>query len=157
MAKKWRIFYWIPFHKTKLITMVRSLRPKQTEIAFDAKIASLAIEYALQLKGKQGLEIGNSYIVVGNSKGKILATSTCETSEGWGFAYDLVAERRFKITVNTGEPVLMVDDDTYITSWIEGDIIATCSSDVPYIDEFYSKQIVSIARALLFAKKVKME
>jgi len=104
------------------------------------------------------------HIVVGNSEGKVLASSSLGDLENWEHPYDKIAESKFALTVKHQMPTRQIqgqhpelsgeEGDTFFWgSYIDGGIVVACSGVQAYWDEAYSKCIVAVIKALVTAKQ----
>lgn len=129
--------------------MVKKWRLAKKDSFNDKIIANKAIELAMQYIQKYIDETERYYIVVGNSQGEILATSSYVYVDSLECKYDLVANARFQTTINNAKPIQVLEDDIYEASYIDGDIVVASCSDHPYIDEVFSRVIAAVIRILL--------
>lgn len=107
---------------------------------------------------------GGLHIIVGTSKGKILAVASVGEPENWSGPYDKIAESKFNLTVETGMPTrkgqllypeLMegAGNTYYWGSWIDGGIVVACSGVDPEWDEAFSKMGCGFVRAMVTKKQ----
>lgn len=104
------------------------------------------------------------HIVAGTSTGKILYELSLGKEKKWEYPYKKIARNKFKLTVkwqcSTREiqalyPEMAGEkgDTFYFGSWIEGDIVVSCSGVQGYWDEAFSKIIIAVIRALVTEKQ----
>lgn len=107
---------------------------------------------------------GGLHIVVGTSKGIILARADVGERDDWAGPYDEIAESKFSLTAETGKPtregqllypeLMEGPGNTYYWgSWIDGGIVVACSGVDPEWDEAFSKMGCAFVRAMVTKKQ----
>lgn len=104
------------------------------------------------------------HIVVGTSTGKILYELSLGKKKKWEYPYKKIARSKFKLTAkwqcSTRElqalyPEMAGEkgDTFYFGSWIDGDIVVSCSGVQGYWDEAFAKAIIAVIRAFITEKQ----
>lgn len=140
------------------------------ELAQEA--ADMIAVYAEQMIRPKGTDNGlcpnggGLHIIVGTSKGIILARADVGNRSEWTGPYDEIAESNFKLTSETNKPTTVKQlsfpelmegpGNSYFWCWgscIDSDIVVACSGVDPEWNEAYSKMGCGLVRAMVIKKQ----
>ena len=115
----------------------------------------------LKLMKTKTIKRQHLHIVVGGVTMGKLASDSYGEKKKWEYPYKKVAESKFDLTVEHGIPTRIIQQTKpevlgkkgstiYWGSWIDGDIVCSCSGVQPWMDEMISKIVIDIIRGLIY-------
>lgn len=120
----------------------------------DKDVAKRAIDSLLPLMrstmDNEVLKFKDLHIIVGNINGDVLAELSSGIPANWLYNFDIAAENRFIYTANNGEPIQVISENIYHGSWIDQDVVVSCCSEDPSLDEQICRALVAKIHTLLF-------